>query len=235
MATWDEIRQAIAKGETVYTAVTCYPASTWFRKLEYISKHTGVAIDTIKALNPEYFTNGIWLNSNFDHECAPLLLNRAGATPEPPTPDPPTPGGTSFTLANNICPLPAGTYYVSQEFGSGGHRGIDLSTSKTPNIPVYAVQAGTVTRVQAWDGHTLKGDQSWGNMILINHGVTNGVTYTTRYAHLATVPSFTAGQSIGKGTQLSTAGTTGNSTGIHLHLEVTANGTLVNPRTYVPI
>lgn len=228
MANWNEIKQAIAKGETVYTAINCYPASTWFRKLEYISKRTGVAIDTIKALNPEYFTNGIWLNSNFDHECAPLLLNRAGATPDPPS------GSTEFTLANNMCPLPAGSYYVSQEFGKG-HRGIDLSTNKTPGIPVYAVQAGTVALVQAWDGHTLTNSQSWGNMILINHGATNGVTYTTRYAHLATVPSFSVGQALGKGTQLSTAGTTGNSTGIHLHLEVTANGTLVNPRTYVPI
>lgn len=233
MATWDEIRQAIAKGETVYTAINCYPASTWFMKLEYISKRTGVAIDTIKALNPEYFTNGIWLNSNFDHECAPLLLNRDGATPYPPPPTPPS-GSTEFTLANNMCPLPAGSYYVSQEFGKG-HHGIDLSTSKTPGIPVYAVQAGTVALVQAWDGHTLTNSQSWGNMILINHGATNGVTYTTRYAHLATVPSFSVGQALGKGTQLSTAGTTGNSTGIHLHLEVTANGTLVNPRNYVPI
>lgn len=234
MANWNEIKQAIAKGDTVYTAINCYPASTWLRRLEYISKQTGVAIDAIKALNSEYFTNGIRLNSNFDHECIPLLLNRAGDTPYPPTPDPPTPAGTSFTLSNNICPLPDGSYYVSQEFGKG-HRGIDLSTSKTPGIPVYAVQAGTVALVQAWDGHTLTNSQSWGNMILINHGATNGVTYTTRYAHLATVPPFSVGQALGKGTQLSTAGTTGNSTGIHLHLEVTANGTLVNPRNYVPI
>lgn len=233
MATWDEIRQAIAKGETVYTAVNCYPASAWFRKLEYISKQTGVSIDSIKSLNPEYFRNGIWLNSNFEHECAPLLLNRAA--PTPPTPPTPPSGSTEFTLTNNMCPLPAGSYYVSQEFGVHGHRGIDLSTSKTPGIPVYAVQAGTVALVQAWDGHTLTNNQSWGNMILINHGVTNGVTYTTRYAHLATVPPFSVGQALGKGTQLSTAGTTGNSTGIHLHLEVTANGTLVNPRNYVPI
>lgn len=229
MATWDEIRQSIDKGETVYTAINCYPVSTWFRKLEYISKRTGVSIDTIKSLNPEYFRNGIWLNTNFEHECVPLLLNRSGDTP----PTPPS-GSTEFTLANNMCPLPAGSYYVSQEFGKG-HRGIDLSTSKTPGIPVYAVQAGTVALVQAWDGHTLTNNQSWGNMILINHGVTNGVTYTTRYAHLATVPPFSVGQALGKGTQLSTAGTTGNSTGIHLHLEVTANGTLVNPRNYVPI
>lgn len=230
MANWDEIRQAIAKGETVYTAINCYPASTWFMKLEYISKQTGVSIDTIKSLNPEYFRNGIWLNTNFEHECAPLLLNSSGATP----PTPPS-GSTEFTLANNMRPLPAGSYYVSQEFGVHGHRGIDLSTSKTPGIPVYAVQAGTVAFVQAWDGHTLTNSQSWGNMILINHGSTNGVTYTTRYAHLATVPPFSVGQALGKGTKLSTAGTTGNSTGIHLHLEVTANGTLVNPRNYVPI
>lgn len=235
MANWDEIKQAIAKGDTVYTAVNCYPASTWFRKLEYISKQTGVSIDTIKSLNPEYFTNGIRLNRNFEHECVPLLLNSAGVTPTPPTPDPPTPGDTSFTLANNICPLPAGSFYVSQEFGVDGHRGIDLSTNKVAGIPVYVVQQGTVSKVQAWDGHSTSGDQSWGNMILVNHGVTNGVSYTTRYAHLAAVPNFSVGQVIPKGTQLGTAGKTGNVTGIHLHLEVTADETLVNPRNYVPI
>lgn len=230
MANWNEIKQAIANGDTVYTAVNCYPASTWFRKLEYISKRTGVSVDTIKTLNPEYFSNGIFLNTNFDYECLPLLLNK-GTTPTPPTPG----GSTEFNLANNICPLPAGTYTVTQEFGVDNHRGIDMATNKVAGIPVYAVQQGTVVTVQAWDGHTLTGNQSWGNMILINHGSTADVTYTTRYAHLATVPNFSVGQVLTKGTQLSTAGTTGNSTGIHLHLEVTADGTLVNPRNYVPI
>lgn len=229
MANWNEIKQSIADDNTVYTAINCYPASTWFRRLEYISKQTGVSVDTIKSLNPEYFTNGIFLNTNFDHECLPLLLNK-GTTPTPPTPG----GSTEFNLANNICPLPAGSYYVSQEFGNG-HRGIDLSTRKVAGVPVYVVQQGTVSKVQAWDGHTTTGNQSWGNMILVDHGVTNGVTYTTRYAHLAAVPSFSVGQVIPKGTQLGTAGKTGNVTGIHLHLEVTASGTLVNPRNYVPI
>lgn len=230
MATWEQVRQAIANGGTVYTSINPYPAVSWFDKLKYISKKTGVPIDTIKALNPDYFTGNNLLNVNYENQSLPLLLT--GNAPTPPTPPS---GSTEFTLSNNMCPLPAGSYYVSQEFGVKGHRGIDLSTNKKPGIPVYAVQAGTVALVQAWDGHTLKGSQSWGNMILINHGATNGVTYTTRYAHLATVPSFSVGQALGKGTQLSTAGTTGNSTGIHLHLEVTANGTLVNPRNYVPI
>lgn len=155
--------------------------------------------------------------------------------PNPPVPDPDVPTSNDFTLANNACPLPEGSYYVSQEFGNAGHRGIDLSTSKTPGIPVYCVQAGVVSSIQAWDGHSTGGAQSWGNTVLINHGATNGVTYTTRYAHLATVPNLNVGQSVVKGQQLSTAGATGNVTGIHLHLEVTANGTLVNPRNYVPI
>lgn len=229
MATWEQVRQAITNGNVVYTAINPYPAASWFDKLKYISAQTGVPIDTIKALNPDYFTENSMFNVNYENQSLPLLLT--GNSPTPPTPPS---GSTEFTLANNICPLPAGSYYVSQEFGKG-HRGIDLSTNKTPGIPVYAVQAGTVALVQAWDGHTLTNSQSWGNMILINHGATNGVTYTTRYAHLATVPPFSVGQALGKGTQLSTAGTTGNSTGIHLHLEVTANGTLVNPRDYVPI
>lgn len=230
MANWNEVRQAIANGDTVYASINPYPAVSWFDKLKYISTQTGVPIDTIKALNPDYFTGNNLLNVNYENQSLPLLLT--GDAPTPPTPPS---GSTEFTLSNNMCPLPAGTFYVSQEFGVGGHRGIDLSTNKTPGIPVYAVQAGTVALVQAWDGHTLTNSQSWGNMIFINHGATNGVTYTTRYAHLATVPPFSVGQALDKGTQLSTAGTTGNSTGIHLHLEVTANGTLVNPRNYVPI
>lgn len=155
--------------------------------------------------------------------------------PNPPVPDPDVPASNDFTLSNNGRPLPDGSYYVSQEFGNAGHRGIDLSTRRTPNIPVYCVQAGVVTTIQVWDGVSTGGAQSWGNMILINHGTTNGVTYTTRYAHLAYVPNFNVGQTVSKGQQLATAGTTGNSSGIHLHLEVTANGTLVNPRNYVPI
>lgn len=228
MATWEQVRQAISKGDTVYTAINPYPAVSWFDKLNYISTQTGVTIDTIKALNPEYFTGNNLLSVNHENQSLPLLLTSSA-------PIPPTPGGSAeFTLANNICPLPAGSYYVSQEFGNG-HRGIDLSTNKVAGVPVYVVQQGTVSKVQVWDGHSTSHDQSWGNMILVNHGVTNGVTYTTRYAHLAAAPNFSVGQVIPKGTQLGTAGETGNATGIHLHLEVTANGTLVNPRNYVPI
>lgn len=154
--------------------------------------------------------------------------------PNPPVPDPEVPTSNDFTLANNGRPLPEGSYYVSQEFGNAGHRGIDLSTRKTPGIPVYCVQAGVVSALQSWNGST-SGAQSWGNMVLVNHGVTNGVTYTTRYAHLASLPNLNVGQAVVKGQQFATAGATGNVTGIHLHLEVTANGTLVNPRNYVPI
>lgn len=160
-----------------------------------------------------------------------LVLSGA---PNPPVPDPPVPTSNNFTLANNGMPLPAGSYYVSQEFGNAGHRGIDLSTRKRPGIPVYCVQAGVVSALQRWNGSTA-GSQSWGNMVLINHGATNGVTYTTRYAHLASLPNLNIGQSVVKGQQFATAGATGNVTGIHLHLEVTANGRLVNPRKYVHI
>lgn len=229
MATWEQVRQAITNGNVVYAAINPYPVASWFDKLKYVSAQTGVPIDTIKALNPDYFTENILFSVNYENQSLPLLL-----TSNSPTPPTPPSGSTDFTLADNICPLPAGSYYVSQEFGNG-HRGIDLSTNKVAGVPVYVVQQGTVSKVQAWDGHSTSHDQSWGNMILVNHGVTNGVTYTTRYAHLAAAPNFSVGQVIPKGTQLGTAGETGNATGIHLHLEVTANGTLVNPRNYVPI
>lgn len=68
----------------------------------------------------------------------------------------------------------------------------------------------------------------YGKMVLIDHG--NG--YLSRYGHLSVI-NVMAGQSVKKGALLGRMGSTGNSTGPHLHFEVIKNGALVNPLFYV--
>ena len=68
----------------------------------------------------------------------------------------------------------------------------------------------------------------FGNYVIISHG--NGVT--TVYAHCSSL-LVTAGQSVSQGEVIAKVGSTGNSTGNHLHLEVRKNGVTYNPQNYV--
>ena len=122
-------------------------------------------------------------------------------------------------------PLQVGTYRITQHFGNNGHRGIDLGTGIFANTApaVYAADGGIV---EIADNHTAH--SSYGNCVVINHG--NG--FKTLYAHLSSI-SVTAGQKVGKGQAIGNVGSTGNSTGPHLHFEITKNGTLQNPESYI--
>ena len=97
------------------------------------------------------------------------------------------------------------------------HTGQDLVSLPDPG-PVVAAAAGTVTL--RWD------PAGYGNYVTIDHG--GGVQ--TRYGHLASVsPGIHDGTSVWMGQQLGTEGTTGHSTGNHLHFEVIVNGTAIDP------
>lgn len=96
------------------------------------------------------------------------------------------------------------------------HRGIDIANRARPNV--LAADAGTVT-VAGWpDGY------GYGNRVLIDHG--NG--YRTMYAHLSGV-YVVPGQTVNRGDAIGKMGSTGRSTGIHLHFEVVRNGIYLNP------
>jgi murein DD-endopeptidase MepM/ murein hydrolase activator NlpD len=109
--------------------------------------------------------------------------------------------------------------------GIRAHRGIDIAIGS--GTPVFAAASGVVT-VQA-TGCTV-GNRScgggFGNWISIDHG--NGVR--THYAHLRTVDVRT-GQSVGQGQIVGSIGSTGSSTGPHLHFEVLINGAHRDPCT----
>ncbi len=102
--------------------------------------------------------------------------------------------------------------------GSEFHTGLDLKA--TLNTDVVAAESGTVIYA-GWRG-------GYGNCVIIDHG--GGMS--TLYAH-NNVLCVTNGQSVSKGQVISKAGTTGYSTGVHLHFEVRINGAHTNPTPYI--
>ena len=113
---------------------------------------------------------------------------------------------------------------ISSRFGamsrirSGAHTGLDIVAPYGTRI--QAAAAGKVT----FAGY--KG--SYGNMIAIDHG--NGVM--TYYCHCSSLKA-SVGQKVSQGTVIASVGSTGNSTGNHLHLEVRVNGVAYNPQYYL--
>jgi murein DD-endopeptidase MepM/ murein hydrolase activator NlpD len=108
---------------------------------------------------------------------------------------------------------------LSQRYWSG-HLGIDIAART--GTPILAADDGYVV---------LAGRDTWGygNQVLINHG--NG--FLTRYAHLHTI-KVQAGQSVSKNQLIGTMGSTGRSTGPHLHFEVIQGSVRRNPLGYLP-
>ncbi len=126
-----------------------------------------------------------------------------------------SPTGAARGTSNFVWPVAA---CVSQVFWAR-HSGIDLAAPK--GSAVYAADSGFV-EIVGWD------NTGYGNMILLNHG--NG--FLTRYGHLSAF-NVEPGQSVKKGALIGRVGSTGHSTGPHLHFEVILQGVYRNPSYYV--
>ncbi|HEV8265819.1 MAG TPA: M23 family metallopeptidase [Gemmatimonadales bacterium] len=98
------------------------------------------------------------------------------------------------------------------------HEGIDVTAKM--NAPIEAPAAGVVTQVSWVEGY--------GNMLTIDHGY----GLVTRYAHCSKI-DVVRGQRVKRGQVIARVGSTGISTGPHLHYEVWVNGRAVNPMNYV--
>lgn len=99
------------------------------------------------------------------------------------------------------------------------HKGLDIANSM--GTPIRAAASGTVTYAQYNSG-------GYGNLVIISHG--NGVQ--TYYGHCSKL-YVKAGQTVSQGEVISAMGSTGISTGSHLHWEVRINGVAQNPRNYL--
>ncbi len=118
-----------------------------------------------------------------------------------------------------IFPLPAGVWQLSAGYGDGrNHKAVDLRAPS--GTPIYAVAAGRVV-LSGWDG-------TYGYCVVIEHA--DGTR--TRYAHASQL-CCNVGDVVSQGKVIALVGTTGQSTGNHLHFEVIIGGRLVNPAPYI--
>lgn len=116
-------------------------------------------------------------------------------------------------------------YYISSPFGprwGRNHNGIDIAGSAIYGKPIIAAADGQVTLSSYNSG-------GYGNYVMINHGNdSSGVNYTTLYAHMSS-RAVSSGTWVSKGQVIGYVGSTGYSTGPHLHFEIRVNGTPKNP------
>lgn len=117
---------------------------------------------------------------------------------------------------------PLSQYWITTEWwGYWGHTGMDLAIGQ--GTPIYAAASGTVS-FSGWGGAN-----AYGNMVRIDHG--GGIS--TLYGHMQFAPSVGNGQWVGAGQFIGYVGSTGNSTGPHLHFETLVNGVPTNPRPFM--
>lgn len=151
---------------------------------------------------------------------APPATNSSAAAEEsPPADDSSVPAPSTSSSSGYIWPA-CGS--VTSEYGrrwGRQHTGIDIDDNLTSAI--VAARGGTVI-FAGWSG-------GYGQMTLIDHG--DGVV--TAYAHQSTI-AVSQGQSVTQGQHIGTIGTTGSSTGTHLHFETRVNGAAQNPRGFLP-
>ena len=115
---------------------------------------------------------------------------------------------------------PAGNHYLSGFNYSGYHPALDIAAGY--GVPIYAADSGVVV-FAGWS------NWGFGYMVVVDHG--NG--WQTLYSHLSQW-NVNCGQSVYRGNVLGLAGSTGNSSGPHLHFEINYQGVRLNPWNYLP-
>jgi len=158
------------------------------------------------------------IGDDFQLKTGQVLIVPDGAPPEKPKPAP-----TQYLARENIPVADLGTGRFGWpasgdlvQYFAWYHPGIDISN--LGGGPIRASDAGTVV-VAGWPD-----SYGYGNRVEIDHG--NG--YMTRYAHLSAI-YVSVGQKVARGDVIGMMGSTGRSTGIHLHLEIRKDGVALNP------
>lgn len=139
-------------------------------------------------------------------------------------------GNTGSTVGTGNLVWPSYCTYITSRQGPRvhpvtgeykNHGGTDIAASY--GSAIYAADSGTVVRsADGWNG-------GWGNYVMINHG--NGMQ--TLYAHMSS-RAVSVGQTVSRGQTIGYVGSTGMSTGPHLHFEMYINGSRVDPQTRYP-
>lgn len=194
--------------------------------------HTVKSGDTVYSIAKKYDTNpqmvvdfpfNNFASEDFSLETGQILIVPEGHPPAKPAPKravqyaitpPSAQGSVSGGTGTGKFLWPTGGTFT--QYFSYWHPAVDIANNGAPGIA--AADGGTVI-VAGWPDRT-----GYGNRVIIDHG--NG--YTTLYAHLSQI-YVNPGQKVDRGQIIGKMGTTGRSTGIHLHFEIRKNGSALNP------
>ncbi len=199
---------------------------------------SGVAVtvksgDTLESISKKYNADSQAvvqfpfndIPDDFQLKIGQVLIIPDGSPPEAPAPAKPKyqpqnfaqgPSGPSYNAPGGGSFMWPTTFQMISTYFAWWHPGIDMANRAAP--PVQAADGGTVV-VAGWPDN-----YGYGNRVVIDHG--NG--YQTLYAHLSNI-YVSPGQRVGKGTTVGQMGSTGRSTGTHLHFEIRYKGIAVNP------
>ncbi len=208
----DEAEKAAAETKTALEDLNKLQAETQAKQAEWDGKKAEAAaqLESAEAAHREAAAR----LSELDAQAAQVLASGQAAS-----------GSSGF-----VSPLPV-PLIVTSPFGPRlhpvlgywrMHLGTDFAAAC--GVPVLSVADGVVSAVY-WN-------ESGGNMVFVNHGNYNGVAVSSAYLHLS-AQSVSVGQWVGAGQQVGLVGTTGYSTGCHLHLSIMENGVDVDPMGYL--
>ena len=192
-------------------------------ELDSSYKQVSAALETLDK-NSAYYKNLI-LRQEQELAAADAAIERFLATQGSKT------DGNGTSTGSYMFPLNFSGVHVTSGFGwrtlygqANNHGGIDLSAPNIYGASIYASRGGTVVTAEKYS------NSGYGHYVIIDHG--DG--YATLYGHCSTV-LVNAGQTVNQGDVIARVGSTGNSTGPHLHFEVRKNGVKQNPLNYVSV
>jgi murein DD-endopeptidase MepM/ murein hydrolase activator NlpD len=181
-------------------------------RLSDIRRQKKVSLDTLSADERAEASEMDALQAQSASLGAQIVAAQRAASPSS------SPGDTTPSHAGFIWPV-SGPVTSSFGFRWGRmHEGIDIGVSS--GTPIHAAASGTVIYCGWMEGY--------GNLVVIDHG--NGLA--TAYAHQSAI-AVTCGQGVSQGSTIGYVGSTGHSTGPHLHFEVRVNGAPVDPLGYL--
>lgn len=202
----DGVRHKVARGETIYS----------------IAKKYGLDDSQAQQI-VDYPFNEFLNDETFELATGQYIIVPDGIKPDPvvkktvsPAFGPITPDAGAVSASGAfVWPASGG---ISQGYRFY-HKAVDISNRG--GGPILAADSGIVLSA-GWDS------SGYGNRVIIDHG--NG--FSTLYAHLSVI-QVQVGQRVGKGNIIGQMGSTGRSTGIHLHFEIRQGGVLLNPLSYL--
>ena len=208
-------------GDNIYYFKTEQECNSFIEELNKYIKQTYTTEGSIESIS--IITNEAELNEKIEevkqaHNAAIEKAKKAAAAKKQIT----SRSGSTLRNKNYVSGAPLEKYtYISSHYGNrsrGWHTGVDFAAPGGTDI--YAWKSGTVI-FSGWSG-------GYGKYIKVDHG--NG--QISCYAHCSRL-AVSVGQSVVKGQVIGYVGTTGNSTGNHLHFEIMINGNFVNPLNYI--